>query len=200
MALEQAHAIIKEETGAPRVTILVTRDLKGRKGRVIEADPRQMGRAVGNLGNALTALAYWPQEHRSLGASTAVFGALGLLVGDALWLLLRRRAGRSWWKWMLPLGAGLSLLAFLGTGEGKISRVGLPDGGFQNVGEDTWLVAGLATQFEGFCLKTRRFPLSIAFPGHSGVFARAFSVFVDELGVEDAIALVDGGQGEKCRL
>ena len=77
--------------------------------------------AAGAAGNALTALAYWPQEHRSLGASTAVFGALGLLVGDALWLLLRRRAGRSWWKWMLPLGAGLSLLAFLGTGEGKAS-------------------------------------------------------------------------------
>ena len=77
--------------------------------------------AAGAAGNALTALAYWPQEHRSLGASTAVFGALGLLVGDALWLLLRRRAGRSWWKWMLPLGAGLSLLAFLGAGEGKAS-------------------------------------------------------------------------------
>ena len=76
---------------------------------------------AGAAGNALTALAYLPQEHRSLGASTAVFGALGLLVGDALWLLLRRRAGRSWWKWMLPLGAGLSLLAFLGAGEGKAS-------------------------------------------------------------------------------
>lgn len=77
--------------------------------------------AAGAAGNALTALAYWPLDHRSLGASTAVFGALGLLVGDALWRLLRRRAGRSWWKWMLPLGAGLSLLAFLGAGEGKAS-------------------------------------------------------------------------------
>jgi rhomboid protease GluP len=77
--------------------------------------------AAGAAGNALTVLAYWPQSHQSLGASTAVFGALGLLVGDALWLLLRRRSGRSWWKWMLPLGAGLSLLAFLGAGEGKTS-------------------------------------------------------------------------------
>jgi rhomboid protease GluP len=77
--------------------------------------------AAGAAGNALTALAYWPQPHQSLGASTAVFGALGLLVGDALWLLLRRKSGRSWWKWMLPLGAGLSLLAFLGAGEGKTS-------------------------------------------------------------------------------
>lgn len=77
--------------------------------------------AAGAAGNALTALAYWPNDHRCLGASTAVFGALGLLVGDALWLLLRHRAGRSWWKWMVPLGAGLSLLAFLGAGEGKAS-------------------------------------------------------------------------------
>jgi membrane associated rhomboid family serine protease len=77
--------------------------------------------AAGAAGNAMTALAYWPQPHQSLGASTAVFGALGLLVGDALWLLLRRKSGRSWWKWMLPLGAGLSLLAFLGAGEGKSS-------------------------------------------------------------------------------
>lgn len=77
--------------------------------------------AAGAAGNTLTALAYWPEDHRSLGASTAVFGALGLLVGNALWLLLRHKSGRSWWKWMLPLGAGLSLLAFLGSGEGKAS-------------------------------------------------------------------------------
>jgi hypothetical protein len=31
-ALESAHEIIKAETGAPRATLLVTRDLKGRKG------------------------------------------------------------------------------------------------------------------------------------------------------------------------
>lgn len=73
----------------------------------------------GALGNALTVWAYYPQEHRSLGASTAVFGALGLLVGDALGRLLQRRSGRSWWLWVLPLGAGIALLAFLGAGEGK---------------------------------------------------------------------------------
>ena len=77
--------------------------------------------AAGAAGNALTALVYWPADHQSLGASTAVFGALGLLVGDALWSLLRRRSGRSWWRWVLPLGAGLSLLAYLGAGEGKSS-------------------------------------------------------------------------------
>lgn len=73
----------------------------------------------GALGNALTAWAYYPGLHRSLGASSAVFGALGLLVGDALVRLLQRRSGRTWWRWVLPLGAGVGLLAFLGAGEGK---------------------------------------------------------------------------------
>jgi hypothetical protein len=39
IALEKAHAMIKEETGAPRVTILVTRNLKGRKGHFTHFTP-----------------------------------------------------------------------------------------------------------------------------------------------------------------
>lgn len=70
----------------------------------------------GILGNALTAWIYFPAEHRSLGASTAVFGALGLLVGDSCGGLLLKRSGRSVWRWILPLGAGLALLAYLGAG------------------------------------------------------------------------------------
>jgi hypothetical protein len=38
-ALESAHEIIKEETGAPRATILVTRALKGRKGHFTHYTP-----------------------------------------------------------------------------------------------------------------------------------------------------------------
>lgn len=38
-ALEKAHQIIKEETGAPSVTILVTRNLKGRKGHFTPFTP-----------------------------------------------------------------------------------------------------------------------------------------------------------------
>lgn len=38
-ALEQAHEIIKAETGAPRATLLVTRDLKGRKGHFTPSTP-----------------------------------------------------------------------------------------------------------------------------------------------------------------
>ena len=70
----------------------------------------------GILGNALTAWIYFPADHRSLGASTAVFGALGLLVGDSCGGLLLKRSGQSVWRWILPLGAGLALLAYLGAG------------------------------------------------------------------------------------
>jgi hypothetical protein len=38
-ALEQAHEVIKAETGAPRATILVTRDLKNRKGHFTPFTP-----------------------------------------------------------------------------------------------------------------------------------------------------------------
>ena len=43
IALEKAHEIIKEETGAPRATILVTRALKGRKGHFTHYTPWQNG-------------------------------------------------------------------------------------------------------------------------------------------------------------
>lgn len=66
---------------------------------------------AGALGNLLNAIVQSP-AHSSVGASTAVFGALGLLVGHALAeprTALRRRPA-----WM-PIGAALALLAMLGT-------------------------------------------------------------------------------------
>lgn len=42
-ALEIAHDLIKEETGAPRATILVTRALKGRKGHFTPYTPWKNG-------------------------------------------------------------------------------------------------------------------------------------------------------------
>lgn len=73
-----------------------------------------MAGAVGNLANAFLQGPY----HVAVGASTSVFGALGLLAGVGL---IRRRHGvgqrrRAWW---LPFAAALALLAMLGTtGEG----------------------------------------------------------------------------------
>jgi membrane associated rhomboid family serine protease len=65
--------------------------------------------AGGNLVNAL----FQGSQHVSVGASTAVFGAVGLLSGLAVAQRRRQRSpGRPWW---VPVGAGLALLAMLGT-------------------------------------------------------------------------------------
>jgi len=42
-AVEMAHDIIKEETGAPKATILITRNLKGRKGHFTPSTPWKAG-------------------------------------------------------------------------------------------------------------------------------------------------------------
>ncbi|MGE9294557.1 MAG: rhomboid family intramembrane serine protease, partial [Puniceicoccales bacterium] len=69
----------------------------------------------GVLGNAFCAWLYRAEAYRSLGASTAIFGALGLLVGHAMavgfspagWKRLRSR--------LVPLAAGLTVLVMTGT-------------------------------------------------------------------------------------
>jgi membrane associated rhomboid family serine protease len=55
-----------------------------------------------------------PVGHRAVGASTAVFAALGLLAGLAWRQRLRLRA-RRWYRWA-PLMGGICLLTFLGAG------------------------------------------------------------------------------------
>lgn len=81
---------------------------------------------AGGLGNGLNAL-FQPAGHASIGASTAVFGALGLL---AVFMTryqrsLRRQGLRRW----LPVAAGVMLLAFLGM-EGERIDVGGHIAGF----------------------------------------------------------------------
>ena len=51
--------------------------------------------------------------HQSVGASTAVFGAVGILC--ALQVVNAVRTGQGWKQVILVLGAGMALLAFLGT-------------------------------------------------------------------------------------
>ncbi|MCW8891865.1 MAG: rhomboid family intramembrane serine protease [Deltaproteobacteria bacterium] len=67
--------------------------------------------ASGILGNLLNILVQSP-DHRSIGASTAVFGAVGLL---ATINMLRYRQS-LWRRWPLPIAAAFGLLALLGTG------------------------------------------------------------------------------------
>jgi len=74
----------------------------------------------GTLGNLMTAVIYYPEPHLSLGASTAVFGALGLITGFGF-----VHSGKSANKrlflpeWIIPPIAGLTLLGLLGAGGGK---------------------------------------------------------------------------------
>jgi membrane associated rhomboid family serine protease len=72
----------------------------------------------GILGNLANACLQHP-DHRSVGASTVVFGAVGILA--ALSLVRNRRHMQS--RWPLPVAAGLALLALLGT-EGKQTDLG----------------------------------------------------------------------------
>jgi membrane associated rhomboid family serine protease len=72
--------------------------------------------ASGALGNLLAS--EWHGAHyRSVGASTALFGAIGALAATELVRRrrIRLRASRVW----LPLAGGLGLLAMLGTGRGS---------------------------------------------------------------------------------
>lgn len=66
---------------------------------------------AGALGNLINAALQHP-DHRAVGASTAVFGAVGILA--ALSLVRYRRNLRR--RWPLPVAAALALLALLGTG------------------------------------------------------------------------------------
>ena len=85
---------------------------------------------AGSLGNLLNALVQSP-DHRSIGASTAVFGAVGLLATINM-LHFRSTLRKSW---PMPIAAALGLLALLGaSGEntdigahlfGFISGIGL---------------------------------------------------------------------------
>ena len=65
---------------------------------------------TGSLGNLCNIL-FREDPHLSVGFSTAVFAAIGLLTG----LQLGRTAVRSFKALLLPLGAGAGLLAFLGS-------------------------------------------------------------------------------------
>lgn len=71
--------------------------------------------ALGNLCNA------WMQApaHRSVGASTAVFGAVGILA--AISMVRHRHYLQR--RWFVPVAAGVALLAILGT-EGKQTDLG----------------------------------------------------------------------------
>jgi rhomboid protease GluP len=63
-----------------------------------------------------------PATHRAVGASTAVFAALGLLAGLA-WRQRLTLRERRWYRWA-PLIAGICLLTLLGAGTAHVDVLG----------------------------------------------------------------------------
>jgi membrane associated rhomboid family serine protease len=72
--------------------------------------------ACGTAGNLITSLITWPESFVSIGASTAVFGALGILSGSGFIAMLRQRARLPWARIAAPVLAGVVLLGWLGGG------------------------------------------------------------------------------------
>ncbi len=94
----------------------------------------------GTLGNLLTARMNYPAEFLSIGASTAVFAALGILSGLGISETMRERARLPWARITAPILAGVVLLSWLGSGNGTNTDVMGHVFGF-----GSGLVAGVAT-------------------------------------------------------
>jgi membrane associated rhomboid family serine protease len=78
---------------------------------------------AGGLGNLANAAFYQNEPHSTIGASTAVFGALGLLVAWECVSRWRHPGQRGWWQLVVPIGGGAALLAFLGAGDETGQRI-----------------------------------------------------------------------------
>ncbi len=70
----------------------------------------------GALANAVNAAAHMPDEFRSLGASTATFAGLGILVGHAMRGAWMMRSFHGLRMLFVPLVAGGILLGWFGSG------------------------------------------------------------------------------------
>lgn len=100
----------------------------------------------GTLGNIVTSRLTYPESFISLGASSAVFAALGILSGLGVVETLRDRARLPWLRISAPVLAGLVLLGWLGGG-GQGTQTDVLGHVF---GFSSGLVAGVATgAFEG---------------------------------------------------
>jgi membrane associated rhomboid family serine protease len=74
---------------------------------------------AGSLGNCLNAYVHFSASHYSIGASTAVFGAIGLLVALPLGFGFRYAKEFLVRAWVLPVMVGLVFLAWFGTGSDR---------------------------------------------------------------------------------
>jgi len=79
--------------------------------------------ACGTIANAINAASRMPDEFRSLGASTATFAALGILVGHATRLAWMMRSFQGFRMLFVPLIAGGILLGWFGGGGADAGNV-----------------------------------------------------------------------------
>lgn len=91
--------------------------------------------AAGALAN-IVEIFISPPDHRAVGASTAVFAALGMLAGWA-WRQRLTLRERRWYRWA-PLIAGVSLLTLLGAGTAHVDVLGHALGFMFGVGFGWW--------------------------------------------------------------
>lgn len=98
--------------------------------------------ACGTLGNVITARIVYPESFLSIGASTAVFAALGILSGVGLAETFRERSSLPWMRIVAPVLAGVVLLGFLGSGSPGSNTDALG----HVCGFGTGLLGGVATQ------------------------------------------------------
>ncbi|MBL8856986.1 MAG: rhomboid family intramembrane serine protease [Planctomycetes bacterium] len=107
----------------------------------------------GALGNLLNA---WFQDpsHLSMGASTAVFGALGIQVAFE-WMRRHELSYRGWRRWA-PVVMGLGLLGWLGMGGVSIDDPKSFDGALQRVDVMAHVFGFIAGAVLGFVLSRRR--------------------------------------------
>jgi rhomboid protease GluP len=105
----------------------------------------------GTIGNLITAKVHYPDKFISLGASTAVFAALGILSGLGLSETLRDRARLPWSRITAPILAGIILLSWLGSGSSSSNTDVLG----HVFGFGSGLVAGIAReQFHSLATET----------------------------------------------
>ncbi len=119
--------------------------------------------AGGNLANALVQ----GSSHVSIGASTSVFGAVGVLAGLGM-ARNRRRALRGRRAW-LPIAAGIALLGMLGT-EGQRVDIWAHLFGF--------VFGGVVGILIGFTLPQRQRPNVQFISGSAALFAVGYSWFL----------------------
>ena len=91
--------------------------------------------ACGTVGNAATSILTYPEPYQSIGASTAVFAALGILSGLGLAWMLRFRKQVPWLRVSAPVIGGIIVLGMTGSG--------VPEGNTDVMGHVFGFVAGV---------------------------------------------------------